>query len=75
MIADTSGGVRKMEYFMRRSRWEAATIKYGEKEESEIEWASELQKSDGGRQKEKRMRIAMERIAEVDMGVKEVRGK
>lgn len=53
MIADTSGGgVRKMEYFMMRSRWEAAT-KYGEKEDSELEWDSELWKRYGGRQREK----------------------
>lgn len=42
MSADTSGGgVRKMEYFM-RGRWEGATIKYGETDESELEWDSEL---------------------------------
>lgn len=50
---DTSGGVRKMEWFMRRGRREAATIKYGEKEESELEWDSDLWKRDGWRQKEK----------------------
>lgn len=45
MNADTSGGgVRKMKYFMRTSQWEAATIKYGEKEESELEWDRELLK-------------------------------
>lgn len=55
MSADTSGGgVRKMEYFM-SSRWEEATIKYGEKEEGELDWDSELWKRDGGRQKEIRM--------------------